>query len=91
MKLFIDNVPNLVTEVAIIAPLPALFEPKDIFEMRDHDVARITAESAENKLRRGELNGKLAVLEDGAKTCKEYATYRNSSMSYPLLHPERLG
>ena len=80
MKLFIDNVPNLVTEVAIISPLPTFFQPKDVLEMTDQEISAITAESKENKARRDELSSQLVVLKDGAKTCKEYATYQSACM-----------
>ena len=78
MKLFIDNVPTLVTEVAIISPLPTLFQPKDVLAMTEQEVSAITAESKENKARRDELTSQLTVLKDGARTCKEYATYRSA-------------
>ena len=85
MKLFIDNVPNLVTEVAIVAPLPELFQPRDVLQMSEKDLLAITAESKDTKARREELISELAVLLDGAKTCKEYATYQNKSTSNPSL------
>ena len=81
MKLFIDNVPNLVTEVAIVSPLATFFQPKDVLKMSAEEVSAITAESKENKARRDELSSQLAVLKDGAKTCKEYATYQNACRS----------
>ena len=88
MKLFIDNVPNLVTEVAIIAPLPELFRPQDVLQMSEKDLVAITAESKETKARREELTSELAVLLDGAKTCKEYATYQNRSTLKPFPIPK---
>ena len=74
MKLFNDNVPNLVIEVAIIARLASIFQPKDVLCMEESVVHAIAAESLENQTRRQELSKLVEVLTKGAETCKEFAS-----------------
>lgn len=86
MKLFIDNVPNLVGEVAIVAPISAMFRPKDVLGMESELVSAIAAESDEKKSVRDKLSNKHAVLESGKKTCKQYATRESASkLSCPSI------
>jgi hypothetical protein len=73
MKLFIDNVPNLVVRAIIASRLPSMFCPKIVFAM-DHDmVSKIAAETEDKRLRRQEISNKLKALEAGNTLCKQYA------------------
>ena len=73
MKLFIDNVPTVVTEVTLLNPLLSMFCPKVVYNMKPKDVERIAAESEEKRSEREELTRKLEVLREGRTTCRLYA------------------
>lgn len=73
MKLFIDNVPTVVTEVTLLIPLLSMFCPKVVYNMKPKDVERIAAESEEKRSEREELIRKLEVLREGRTTCRLYA------------------
>ena len=73
MKLFIDNVPNLVVRAIIASQLASMFCPKSVFVMAPDMVAKIASESEDKKLLRHEINDKLTVLEAGNILCKQYA------------------
>lgn len=73
MKLFIDNVPTVVTEVTLLNPLLSMFCPKVVYNMKPKDVERIAAESEEKRSEREELTRKLGVLREGRTTCRLYA------------------
>ena len=73
MKLFIDNVPTVVTEVTLLNPLLSMFCPKVVYNMKPKDVERIAAESEEKRSEREELIRKLEVLREGRTTCRLYA------------------
>lgn len=73
MKLFIDNVPTVVTEVTLLNPLLSMFCPKVVYNMEPKDVERIAAESEEKRSEREELTRKLEVLKEGRTTCRLYA------------------
>lgn len=73
MKLFIDNVPNLVVRTTIASQLASMFSPKSVFAMESNIVAKIASESEEKKVRRQEISEKLKALEAGNALCKQYA------------------
>lgn len=73
MKLFIDNVPNLVVRTVIVSQLTSMFCPKSVFAMEPDLVTKIAAESEDKKLRRQEISEKLKALEAGSTLCKQYA------------------
>lgn len=73
MKLFIDNIPTVVTEVTLLNPLLSMFCPKVVYSMKPKDVERIAAESEEKRSEREELTRKLEVLKEGRTTCRLYA------------------
>lgn len=73
MKLFIDNVPNLVVRTVIASQLTSMFCPKSVFAMEPDLVTKIAAESEDKKLRRQEISEKLKALEAGNILCKQYA------------------
>lgn len=73
MKLFIDNVPNLVVRTTIASHLASMFCPKSVFAMDSNIVAKIASESEEKKVRRQEISEKLKALEAGNALCKQYA------------------
>lgn len=85
MKLFIDNVPNLVVRTTIASQLSFMFCPKSVFAMSSDMVTKIASESADKKIRRQEISEKLKALEAGNALCKQYAlrvTSCESSRSY---------
>jgi len=73
MKLFIDNVPNLVVRAIIASQLTSMFCPKSVFGMDPDMVMKIASESEDKKLRRQEIGEKLKALEAGNTLCKQYA------------------
>lgn len=78
MKLFIDNVPTVVTEVTLLNPLLSMFGPKVVCNMNSKDVERIAAESEEKRSKREVLIRKLEVLREGRTTCRLYAERTNT-------------
>lgn len=72
MKLFIDNIPTLVTEVMLLAPITRMFCPRVVYKMKPEMVARIASESEEKKLKREELSRKLRTLESGWGICRRH-------------------
>lgn len=72
MKLFIDNIPTLVTEVTLLAPIPRMFCPKVVYKMKPDMIAQIASESEEKKLEREELSLKLETLESGWGICRRH-------------------
>lgn len=62
MKLSIDNIPIIVTEVMLLAPIPRMFCPKVLYKMKLEMIAQIASESEEKKLEREELRRKLETL-----------------------------
>lgn len=72
MKLFIDNVPTLVTEVMLLGPIPRMFCPKVVYKMKPEMIAQIASESEEKKLEREELSRKLETLEGGWGICRRH-------------------
>jgi len=73
MKLFIDNVPNLVVRAIIASQLPSKFCPKSVFGMDPDMVTKIASESEDKKLHRQEIGEKLKALEAGNTLYKQYA------------------
>ena len=78
MKLFIDNIPTLVTEVTLVSPIPTMLCPQAVFSMRPKVVTDIAAESEEKKSQRDELTRKLKVLDAGLRICRLYAAREKS-------------
>lgn len=72
MKLFIDNIPTLVTEVMLLAPIPRMFCPKVVYKMKPEMIAQIASESEEKKLEREALSSKLETLESGWGICRRH-------------------
>lgn len=73
MKLFIDNVPNLVVRTIIASQLTSMLCPKSVFAMDPSTVTKIASESDDKKLQRQKINEKLKALEAGNNLCKQYA------------------
>jgi len=73
MRLFIDNVPNLVVRATIASRLPSMFCPKSVFAMEPDLVKKIASETEDNRLKRQEITVKLTALEAGNGLCKQYA------------------
>ena len=78
LKLFIDNVPTLVIEVALIEPILNMFCPTHVISMKTETVASIAAENEEKKSIRDALTRKLTVLNAGATTCQVYAARQSA-------------
>ncbi|MCJ1465027.1 hypothetical protein MMC07_003642 [Pseudocyphellaria aurata] len=83
MKLFIDNVPTVVTEVTLLIPLLSMFCPKVVYNMDPKIVERIAAESEEKRSEREELTRKLNILTEGRTTCRLYAKRASTAMEEP--------
>ncbi|TKA65559.1 hypothetical protein B0A49_06862 [Cryomyces minteri] len=73
MKLFVDNVPNLVVRAIIASQLPSMFCPKSVYAMDSATVKKIASETEDKQIRRRELSEKLAALDAGSALCKQYA------------------
>ncbi len=73
MKLFIDNVSNLIVRAIIASQLTFMFCLKSVFGMNFDMVTKIASETEDKKLRRQEIGGKLKALEVGNTHCKQYA------------------
>lgn len=86
MKLFIDNVPNLVVRAIIASQLSCMFCPKSVFAMDPNIVTKIASEPEDNKVRRQELSDKLKALQAGNALCKQYALRVTSGESYLILY-----
>jgi len=87
MKLFVDNVPNLVVRAIIASRLPSMFCPKSVFAMDPELVKDIASETEDKRLRRQEINDKLKALEAGNNLCKQYALRVTSVL--PILKRAR--
>ncbi|KAF2795549.1 hypothetical protein K505DRAFT_273051, partial [Melanomma pulvis-pyrius CBS 109.77] len=72
IKLFIDNVPNLVVRAIIASRLPTMFCPKSVYEMSPDLVKKIASETEDKTIRRKEIGDKLMALEAGNDLCKQY-------------------
>lgn len=85
IKLFIDNVPNLVVRAIIASRLPTMFCPKSVFAMGPDLVKKIASETEEKTIRRQEISDKLMALEAGNDLCKQYALRATSGQSILIL------
>ncbi|CZR52903.1 related to vacuolar sorting protein VPS1, dynamin, and related proteins [Phialocephala subalpina] len=83
MKLFIDNVPNLVVRAIVASRLPPMFCPKSVFAMDPDLVKKIASETEDNRLKRQEITVKLKALEAGNDLCKQYALRVTSVLRIP--------
>lgn len=81
MKLFIDNVPNLVVRANIASRLSTLFCPKSVFAMNPVTMRKIASETEEKKAQRQEVCSKLESLKAGNNLCKQYALRVTSGQS----------
>ncbi len=73
MKLFIDNVSNLIIQTIIAFQLTFMFCFKSVFEINFDMMTKIASESENKKLRCQEINEKLKVLKVDNTLCKQYA------------------
>jgi hypothetical protein len=85
MKLFVDNVPNLVVRAIIASHLPSIFCPKSVFAMDPDLVTKIASETEDKRVRRQEISDKLKALEAGNDLCKQYALRITSGQSVLIL------
>ena len=85
MKLFIDNVPTLVTEVTLLAPISRMFCPKVVYKMKPEMIAEIASEAEEKRWKREELSRKLETLESGWGICRRHvARMKAGKLSCPF-------
>lgn len=80
MKPFIDNIPTLVTQVMLIAPIPRIFCPKVVYKMKPEMAAQIASDSEEKKLEREELSSKLETLGSGWGVCRRHVARMKAGM-----------
>lgn len=73
MNLFTDNVPTLVVQAQIIREVPNILCPTAVFSMDADIIKRIAGETQEKIDERERILQKLAILEDGARICKQHA------------------
>ncbi len=81
MKLFINNVSNLIVRAIITSQLTSMFCLKSVFAMNFYIVTKIASESEDKKLQRQEISEKLKVLKAGNTLCKQYAHRVTSDQS----------
>lgn len=81
MKLFINNVSNLIVRAIITSQLTSMFCFKSVFAMNFYIVTKIASESEDKKLQRQEISEKLKVLKAGNTLCKQYAHRVTSDQS----------
>lgn len=84
MKLFIDNIPTLVTEVMLLAPISRMFCPKVVYKMKPDMIAQIASESEEKKWKREELSRKLKTLESGWGICRRHVARMKAGKPLPI-------
>ncbi|KAL1953240.1 hypothetical protein VTO42DRAFT_3355 [Malbranchea cinnamomea] len=65
LKKVVDDVSVLAVEQCLIKPLPSLFTPEIVFNLKDDVVRRIAGESEESIIERERLTDRLRVLETG--------------------------
>lgn len=81
MKLFIDNVSNLIVRAIITFQLTFMFCFKSVFAMNLYIVTKIVSESEDKKLQRQEISEKLKILKADNTLCKQYAHRVTSDQS----------
>lgn len=72
MKLFINNVSNLIVQTIIAFQLTFIFCCKSIFAMKPDLITKIAAESENKKLRRQKISEELKILKTDNILCKQY-------------------
>jgi hypothetical protein len=85
MKLFVDNVPNLVVRAIIASHLLSILCPKSVFTIDPNLVTKIASETKDKRVRRREVSDKLKALEAGNDLCKQYALRITSGQSVLIL------
>lgn len=73
MDVFLDNVPTLAIQAPIVRALPSMFSPLAVSRMAPEEVKRIAEESEEIGRHREQLERQLGTLNEGLRTCKQYA------------------
>ena len=68
-----DNVPTLAIQAPIILAVPSMLSPTAVSSMTGDMVAKLAAESEEQRSCREELERRRETLENGARICKQYA------------------
>jgi hypothetical protein len=61
MKLFIDNVPNLVVRAIIASHLPSMFCPKSVFAMDPALVTKVASETEDKRVEGAKLGTSLRL------------------------------
>ena len=86
MKLFMDNVPTLAIQAPIVRKLDEIMCPTSVFRMDAEIITSIAGESEEKVHEREEVISKLAVLEAGARICKQYALRHSGEPPTEPIH-----
>ena len=81
LNLFTDNVPTLVVQAQIIREVPKILCPTAVFSMDADVIKRIAGETQEKIDERDAILRRLAILENGARICKQYAKRPHSCKS----------
>jgi hypothetical protein len=72
LKNIIDDVSALAIEQRLIQKLPTLFDPETVYDMKEEEIASLTAESKETAAERTRCTEKLAILEAGLLSLKHF-------------------
>jgi hypothetical protein len=72
MKTVVDSIATQAVETQLVERLRDLLSPARIIQMKPELVAKIAAESVNNRLQREQLTRKLVVLQAGLDRCKKH-------------------
>src|ERR1700760_1861957 len=72
LKSIIDDFSTLAIEQRLIQKLPTLFDPGTVYDMKEEEIASLTAESKETAAERTWCTEKLAILEAGLLSLKHF-------------------
>jgi hypothetical protein len=81
IKSIIDNVTTQAVETLLVGKLGDLLSPARIIQMKPDLVAKIAAESSDNRLQRERLTRKLVILKAWLERCKKHVGRPTTSKS----------
>ncbi len=78
IKSTIDNIAILAVEKLLIGGLEDMLSPAYVMTLEPALISKIASESLDNSSQREHLLRKVAILQAGIKTCKQYARHNTS-------------